>query len=209
MLSRERRRNLSGFVEPCLPTLAKTPPSGPDWWHDIKHDGFRIMARLDSCGPRLITRNGNDFSDRFPIINLAVGALSARSCLIDGETIMADENGLADFNLLRRRHIHAAAVLCAFDLLELDGHDLRRLPLEQRKRELVKLVRWARSPIAFNQHYDADGMVVFEKACALGCEGIVSKRRGSKYESGRSKTWLKIKNPDAPAATRVWGEDWH
>jgi ATP-dependent DNA ligase len=206
MLLRERRRTRPGLVEPCLPTLAKIPPSGPDWIHEIKHDGFRIMARLDSRGPRLITRNGHDFSNRFPIINLAMGALSARSCLIDGEAIVTNDNGLADFEQLRRRRTHVAAVLCAFDLLELDGDDLRSLPLEQRKRKLEKLLRWARSPIAINQHYDADGMLVFEKACALGCEGIVSKKRGSKYESGRSKTWIKIKNPDAPAATRIWEE---
>ena len=91
VLLRERRRPKAGIVEPCLPSLAKTPPSGPEWIHEIKHDGFRIMARRDSVGVRLITRNGHDFSNRFPFIALAVGHLPARSCLIDGEAIVTDD----------------------------------------------------------------------------------------------------------------------
>jgi bifunctional non-homologous end joining protein LigD len=193
VLLRERRRP-PGFVEPCLPTLAKKPPSGANWIHEIKHDGFRIMARRDSGGVRLITRNGHDFSTRFPFIALAVNALSAKSCLIDGEAIVTNENGLADFNLMRSRRVNAGAVLCAFDLLELNGDDLRGLPVEKRKRELEKLLR--------------EGAHVFKEACALGCEGIVSKRLGSPYRSGRSDTWIKTKNPRAPAASRVWEEDW-
>ena len=112
---------------------AKAPPSGPGWLHEIKHDGFRILARRDPAGVRLITRNGNDFSDRFPFIATAVGKLPVRSCLIDGEAIVCDENGLAIFDLIRRHGASASAVLCAFDLLELDGRDLRRRPIEERK----------------------------------------------------------------------------
>ena len=90
-----------GIIEPCLPSPAKAPPSGPGWIHEIKHDGFRILARKDSAGVRLITRNGNDFTARFPLIISAVAALPARSCVIDGEAIVCDENGLAIFELIR------------------------------------------------------------------------------------------------------------
>src|SRR5262249_23791671 len=117
----------------CLPSPAKAPPSGPGWLHEIKHDGFRIMARKDAAGVRLIPRAGTDFSSRFPFITTTVSKLPVRSCLIDGEAIVCDENGLAVFDLIRRNGALASAVLCAFDLLELDGRDLRREPIEKRK----------------------------------------------------------------------------
>ena len=203
VLLRERRRTRPGFVEPCLPTLAKKPPNGSDWIHEIKHDGFRTMGRRDAGGPRLISRNGHDFSERFPFINFAIGALPAKSCLIDGEAIVTNEAGLADFEIMRRRRVNAEAVLVAFDLLELNGEDLRGLPIEQRKRELARLLRKATSHIVLNEHFDADGAEVYRAACQLGCEGIVSKKLGTPYRSGRSDTWLKTKNRNAPAATRV------
>jgi bifunctional non-homologous end joining protein LigD len=208
VLLRERRRTRPGFVEPCLPTLAKKPPGGTDWIHEIKHDGFRIMGRRNAGGPRLISRNGHDFSERFPFINFAIGALPAKSCLIDGEAIVTNEAGLADFEIMRQRRINAAAVLIAFDLLELNGEDLRGLPIEKRKRELARVLKKASSHIVLNEHFEADGAKVYREACRLGCEGIVSKKLGSPYRSGRSDTWLKIKNRKAPAATRVWEEDW-
>jgi bifunctional non-homologous end joining protein LigD len=101
--------------------LAKKPLSGPDWIHEINHHGFRIMGRRDAGGARLISRNGHDFSERFPFINFAIGALPAKSCLIDGEAIVTNEAGLADFEIMRRRRVNAAAILVAFDLIELNG----------------------------------------------------------------------------------------
>src|SRR5947208_14224997 len=98
MLLRERTRPGLGIIEPCLPSPAKAPPSGPGWIHEIKHDGFRILARKDAAGVRLITRAGNDFSSRFPFIAIAVRAFPVRSCLIDGEAIVCDADGLADFD---------------------------------------------------------------------------------------------------------------
>jgi bifunctional non-homologous end joining protein LigD len=139
---------------------------------------------------------------------LAIGALPAKSCLIDGEAIVTNEVGLADFEIMRQRRINAAAVLITFDLLELNGEDLRGLPIENRKRELARLLKKAPSHTVVNEHFDADGGTVYREACRLGCEGIVSKKLGSPYRSGQSDTWLKIKNPKAPAATRVWEEDW-
>ena len=206
MSSRERPG--LGVIEPCLPTPAKAPPSGPGWIHEIKHDGFRILARRDSAGVRLITRNGNDFTERFPLVASAVAALPARSCLIDGEAIVCDENGLAVFELIRGHGSKTSAVLCAFDLLELDGRDLRRRPIEERKGLLAKLLHDPNLSVALNEHFEEDGAIVFREACKLGCEGIVSKRLGSIYRSGRSPLWLKVKNPNAPAVKREAEEDW-
>jgi bifunctional non-homologous end joining protein LigD len=158
----------------CLPP-AKQPPTGSGWIHEIKHDGFRIMARLDTGSVRLITRNGNDLT-AFPSSQWRFAALPARSCLIDGEGIVCDDSGLAVFDLIRRHTPSATAAHCAFDLLELGGEDLRRQPIEDRKRRLATLLRGAHSTIVLNEHYEGDGEIIFKHACKLGCEGIVSKR---------------------------------
>jgi bifunctional non-homologous end joining protein LigD len=170
--------------------------------------GVRILERRDAAGLRLITRAGNDFSSRFPFIAMAVGKLPVSSCLIDGEAIVCDENGLAVFELIRRHGALASAVHCAFDLLELDGRDLRREPIEKRKALLAKLLRGSHLSIVLNEHFEEDGATVYRAACQLGCEGIVSKRFGSPYRSGRSPHWVKVKNPAAPAVKREAEEDW-
>jgi bifunctional non-homologous end joining protein LigD len=139
---------------------------------------------------------------------MAVAKLPMRSCLIDGEAIVCDENGLAVFELIRRRGALASAVLCAFDLLGLDGKDLRGQPIEERKRLLAKLLQGLHLSIVLNEHFEEDGQIVFREACKLGCEGIVSKRRGSMYRRGRSPHWVKVKNPNAPAVKREAEEDW-
>src|SRR5215470_15214520 len=204
-----RTRPGLGIIEPCLPSPAKAPPSGPGWIHEIKHDAFRILPRRDRTGVRRTIRAGNDFTDRFPFIAIALKSLPVRSCMIDGEAIVCDENGLAVFELIRG-HGSTSAVLCAFDLLELDGRDLRRRPIEERKSLLANLLHDSDSDlsIVLNKHYEEDGAVVFREACRLGCEGIVSKRLGSIYRRGRSPLWLKVKNPDAPAVKRETEEDW-
>ena len=191
-----------GIIEPCLPSPAERPPTGPGWLHEIKHDGFRIMARRDKAGVRLITRHGNDFSSRFPVIVAAVTALPARSFLIDGEAIVTNGDGLAVFDLIRHKRHGDAAVLVAFDLIELEGEDLRRSSIEYRKRKLARLVHRPQLGIVLNEHYEGDGEIIFKHACKLGCEGIVSKRIGSLYRSGRSRHWIKVKNPKAPAVKR-------
>jgi bifunctional non-homologous end joining protein LigD len=208
MSVRERTRPGLGIIEPCLPSTAKAPPSGTGWLHEIKHDGLRILARRDGAGVRLITRAGNDFSSRFPFIAMAVGKLPVCSCLIDGEAIVCDDNGLAVFDLIRRHGALASALHCAFDLLELDGRDLRREPIEQRKRLLSKLLKGHQTSIVLNEVYEEDGAIVYREACKLGCEGIVSKRLGSRYRSGRSAHWMKVKNPNAPAVKREAEEYW-
>ena len=210
MSALSNRRRVQGAIplQPCLPRPAHAPPNGEGWVHEIKHDGFRILARRESDRIRLFTRNGYDFTVRFPKIVLAVAALPARSRVVDGEAIVVDRAGLSVFDLLRYRHHDHAAVLCAFDLIELDGYDLRQQPLEQRKAMLADLLRNASDGIAFNKDFAGDGADIFKHACALGCEGIVSKRLGSHYRSGRVDHWLKIKNPQAPAVKREAEKDW-
>jgi hypothetical protein len=147
-------RSLPRF-EPCLPRPAKKgPPAGPGWIHEIKHDDFRTIARRDAAGVRLITRNGFDFADRFTLAAAAIAALPARSCVVDGEAIAVDDNGLSVFELIRYRRQDHAVTLCAFDLLELDGEDLRKQPIEERKRMLAKLLRRSHPGIAVNEHYE-------------------------------------------------------
>jgi bifunctional non-homologous end joining protein LigD len=209
-MSHIRTRLKPGFVGPCLPHPSKELP-GAGWIHEIKHDGFRIMARRDCKRVRLYTRNGYDFADRFPQIVEAISNLPVQSCFIDGETIVVDEHGLSVFDLLRYRCHDHAAVLCAFDLIELNGDDLRPLPIEDRKDRLGKLLHPARrsqASIILNEHYEGDGVLIYKHVCKFGCEGIVSKRLGSPYRSGRSDHWLKTKNPMAPAVRREAEEAW-
>ena len=167
------------FVEPCLPSTAERPPSGPNWVHEIKQDGYRLMARRDPAGVRLLTRNGHDWASRFPLIVQAVDALRLRSCLIDGEAVCCDEEGLPVFQKLRQRRDDRHVFLYAFDLIELDGKDLRREPIEQRKAALAKLLRGAKLGLQLNEHISEPGDIVFRHACRLGLEGIVSKSSAS------------------------------
>jgi bifunctional non-homologous end joining protein LigD len=138
MLSRIRLTPTS-FIGPCLPSSAEGPPTGPEWVHEIKHDGYRLMARRVPIGIRLLTRNGHDWSPRYPLIVEAVNRLKARSCLVDGEAVACDDNGVAVFQRLRRKPSGKHVFLFAFDLLELDGEDLRREPFETRKVTLGQL----------------------------------------------------------------------
>src|SRR5262249_34806696 len=152
---------------------------------------------------RLYSRPGNDLTDRFPLIVEALARLRSRSCIIDGEAVACGEDGVPSFNRLRYRRHDAAVFLYAFDLIELNGDDLRREPLEVRKATLASVVVKAGAGIRFNEHLKfGDGPTVFAHACKMGLEGIVSKRRDSRYISGRSPHWLKSKNPDAPAVKR-------
>jgi bifunctional non-homologous end joining protein LigD len=163
-----------------------------------------MLVRRDGAGVRLFTRNGHDWTGRFPLIAEAAGALRARSFLLDGEAVACDGDGLPVFDRLRDRRVF----LYAFDLIELDGEDLRHEPIERRKAALAKLIRRAKTGLVLSEHIDEPGDVVFRHACKLGLEGIVSKRLGSRYRSGRSRHWVKSKNPAAPAVKREAEEDW-
>ncbi len=153
---RELKRRVRRY-EPCLPRPAEEPTAGPGWIHEIKHDGFRIIAELDAGRVRLITRKGFDLAERFPLAAAAIDALPARSCIVDGEAIACDASGLSVFDLLRYRRHDDTVTLCAFDLLELDGVDLRPEPIEVRKRTLERLLRREHRGIAFNRHFDGEG----------------------------------------------------
>jgi bifunctional non-homologous end joining protein LigD len=145
---------------------------------------------------------------RYPLIAEAAGALQVRSFLLDGEAVACDGDGLPVFDRLRYRRQDGAVFLFAFDLLEVDGRDLRREPIEIRKRQLATLLRAARVGLQVNEHISEPGDVVFRHACKMGLEGIVSKRLGSRYRSGRSKDWLKMKNPAALAVKHEAEENW-
>ena len=179
------------FITPCLPSKATQPPSGPDWVHEIKHDGYRLMVRRDGYRVRAFTRNGHDWAARFPAI--IASAASQGSFHLDGEAVLGDD-GAHDFRALRSRS--REAMLVAFDLLQHDGADLRDLPLIERKFRLFKLMAKAKRPaIRYSEHLTGDGLMIFDHVCRMGLEGIVSKRVHSPYRSGPSRTWLKSKNP--------------
>jgi bifunctional non-homologous end joining protein LigD len=158
----------SGFIEPCLPSTAAKPPSGIGWIHEIKHDGYRVMVRRDAAGVRILTRNGHDWTSRFPLIASAANVLRAKSFLIDGKAVACDASGLAVFQRLRKRRNDASVFLYAFDLVQLNGHDLRREPVEVRKAALEKLLRPKPDGMRFCEHieYD-DAAMMFEHACQL------------------------------------------
>jgi bifunctional non-homologous end joining protein LigD len=198
-----------GFVWPCLPTSAHTPPSGERWLHEIKHDGFRVIARKNGKRVKLYSRSGNDLTRRFPLIVEAVAKLRVRSCIIDGEAVACDEDGLSSFDRLCYRQNDASVFMWAFDLIEVNGDDLRLDPLEARKDALATLLIRAAAGLRLNEHTEEqDGPLVFHHACKLRLEGIVSKHKESRYHSGRSRHWIKSKNPLSPAVRREAEIDW-
>jgi bifunctional non-homologous end joining protein LigD len=198
----------AGFIAPCLPTKTDKLPSGGEWLHEIKHDGFRIIARKSNGRVRLYSRPGNDFTRRFPLILDALARLRWRSCIINGEAVACDDSGVASFDLVRHHRTNESIFLYAFDLIELNGDDLRRDPLDVRKATLRSVLTKVGHGIRWNEHIEGDGPTVFAHACKLGLEGIVSKRKDSAYRSGRSPDWLKMKNPACSAVKREADEDW-
>jgi bifunctional non-homologous end joining protein LigD len=165
-----------GFVDPCIPSPAPKPPSGPDWVHEVKHDGYRLIVRRDGETVRLFTRRGYDWTGRYPAIASAAAKTRAQSFTLDGEAVVCGDDGVAIFDALHRHGMVRAAILQAFDLLEPEGEDLRPLPLGQRKPRLARLLARAQAEIAINEHTYENGAVVFLHAFKMGLEGIVSKR---------------------------------
>ncbi len=193
--SEARRAAFPSRVRLQLATPADRPPSGKDWLHEVKFDGYRIAARLEKGRIRLLTRNGLDWTDRFPRIAQALESIEAETAVIDGEIIAQDDAGRPDFALLQ-----AAAAggdssrlsFQAFDLLYLNGLDTRRKPIEERKSELEVLLGRKKSPrVHYTGHLELKGEDVFDHACRIGLEGIVSKRAGSQYRPGRGMDWIK------------------
>jgi bifunctional non-homologous end joining protein LigD len=187
---------LPDFVPPELPTLVDAPPEGPEWLHEIKLDGYRVLWRIENGKSRFLTRTGQDWTAKFA--ELAKLRIGADTALIDGEIVVNDDHGVSSFQALQEALSdgHSKDLkFCAFDLLHLDGEDLRRQSLETRKARLKTLL--TESPtsdrIAFSGHIDGRGKDVFANACGLSLEGIVSKRRDAPYRPGRGEDWLKTK----------------
>jgi bifunctional non-homologous end joining protein LigD len=184
------------FIAPCLPCIAMLPPSGDSWLHEVKREGRRMLARRAGANVRLFNGRGEDWTIRFPQIAQAVGMLPIRSCTIDGEVVGCDADGFAWVSRLRDPDADNEVALHAFDLLEVNGFDTRRDAIEDRKRALAHLLRKKPTEVRFNPHFEREGEAVFEQACRMGFAGIISKRRGSRYLSGRSSAWLLTKRMD-------------
>ena len=195
------------FIEPCLPTISRTVPTGAQWAYEIKHDGFRFLAVRQGNQVRIYSRGGHDWSERLPAIADALLDLPVRSVMLDGEGVICGSDGKSDFDRMRAcfsRQGAPEAFLYAFDMLELDGRDLRTESWARRRAALEQLLSDAADGIRLCEHIeDVDGAVVFRQACVMGLEGIVAKHRDSRYRSGRTRDWIKIKNMAHPAIERA------
>jgi bifunctional non-homologous end joining protein LigD len=193
-----KKRILPAFVEPALATLAEKAPTGAKWVHEIKHDGYRLQARIDGSKVKLLTRKSLDWTERFKRIADALGELHLGSALIDGEAVVEDESGFSSFSALQidlKADRQDRMRYYAFDLLYLDGYDLTAAALVERKALLQQALsgRSSSSPIRFSEHLETDGPTMLEHSCRLGLEGIISKRTDAPYRSGRGESWLKSK----------------
>ena len=174
--------------------LIERPPAGPDWAHEVKHDGYRLLARKEGERVTLWSRHGTKLTDRLPRIAEAVRGLAVQHALIDGEAVVLRPDGHSDFEAIRTKDGATRASYVAFDLLQLNGKDIRLQTIEDRRAELERIVKGA-DAILFSEAIAAEGGLVFAKACEMGLEGIVSKRVGSMYWSGRCRNWTKARNP--------------
>lgn len=196
-----RKAALPAELSPQLATLVDSAPTGEQWLHEIKFDGYRVVARLDGGRVQLFTRNGHDWTDRFGGVAAAVGRLPARRALLDGEVVVMDDNGATSFRRLQEALGSGAPkaefVFLAFDLLHLDGHDLQKVGQLERKELLRQLLASAPldadSPVRYSDHLVGHGPEFFAHACELGLEGIISKRADAAYSSGRGRAWVKVK----------------
>lgn len=199
--------NLPGAIRAPFPnrllpekaTFSQTPPSGAGWIHEIKYDGYRIIARIQKNGILLTTRNGKDWTEKFISVKKSLERLFGHEVILDGEVAVQSPDGRTDFQALQNvlSGVHSGKlVYFVFDLVYLDGIDLQKVPLTDRKEALRKLCEQEYTPndaVHYGNHLEEDGALVYEQACRLGLEGIVSKRKTSRYYQGRSREWLKTK----------------
>jgi bifunctional non-homologous end joining protein LigD len=186
------------FVVPCSPTSRKSPPAGDDWLHEIKHDGYRLQAHVREGAVALFTNRGNDWTARMPTIAASVHALPVNNVILDGELVAVDTKGQPVFYDLPaelKARVKAKLVYYTFDLLYLDGFDLRDAVLIDRKRVLQALLDNAAGVqlVRYVDHIAGNGELVLEHACRLDLEGIVSKRADAPYRSGKRADWIKTK----------------
>ena len=187
-------------IEPCLALLAAKPPSAPDWAFEIKWDGYRLALHKEPAGVRIITRGGHDWTHRFPGIAKALQNLNVSTAILDGEAVVLDEAGKSDFGALQNslggrggKLSSGKAIIYVFDLLYLDGHDLTKMALAERRHMLEDLPIDRGGTIRLSEEIEADGASLLASACEHGLEGIIAKHREQPYRSGRTGDWLKIK----------------
>ena len=181
-----------GFIQPALATKTEKVPGGERWIHEIKFDGYRVQLHIINDGIQVFTRRGNDWTKRFRKIANDAYLINAASAIIDGEVVVPGEDGTTDFSVLQNelKGNSDKLVMVAFDLLYLNGQDLRKLPLTERKAALQNLI--AKTAIQYSDSFELEGRELFRHACKIGLEGIVSKVRDSTYPSDRSRNWLKV-----------------
>ena len=192
------KESLPAFIEPQLASLAKAPPSGGRWVHEIKLDGYRVEMRVDGAKAKvqLLTRTGLDWTPRMKALAVAARDLPVKSALIDGEVVVLLPDGTSSFAELQAAFQEGAKkpmTYFAFDLLHLDGHNLRDLPLTRRKELLGAVLGGGDGAIRVSEHIEGEGGLIFRKACELGTEGIISKLADGKYVPGRAGGWIKSK----------------
>jgi bifunctional non-homologous end joining protein LigD len=182
-------------LPPQLASPAAHAPAGADWVHEIKYDGYRVLCDVRGGAARLWTRNGKDWTERFPAVAVALARLDVRNALLDAEIAVLDTGGRTSFSALQRYLTESRGELRAylFDLLQLDGEDVRDRPLVERKELLSRLLRSTRPPLQYSDHVTGRGPSFHARACRMGLEGIISKRAASPYRSGRGRDWLKVK----------------
>jgi bifunctional non-homologous end joining protein LigD len=180
-----------GFIEPALASSIEKVPSGDRWIHEIKFDGYRVQVHLHSEAIKVFTRRGHDWTSRFKKIAADAWHISAGSAIIDGEVVVPAEDGTTDFSVLQNelKGTSTKIVLVAFDLLYLNGNDLRKLPLAERKTHLKKMIKG--TYIQFSESFTGAGSEIYQHACKVGLEGVVSKVADSRYNSGRGNDWVK------------------
>lgn len=192
---RAERAELPQFVAPMLATLVTEPPRHGDWVYEVKHDGYRMLARCEGEEVRLFTRSGKDWTHKLPHLAAALGKLKLKNAWLDGEIVVLGAHGRSSFQALQNAFEagrDAEIVYFVFDAPFLSGQDLRRLPLAERKRRLQKVLRKSRS-VRFSEDLKGNAREVLEQACKLGLEGLIGKQADAVYMSGRTKSWIKLK----------------
>ena len=187
-------------IEPALALLKPKAPSGPDWTFEVKFDGYRLAVHIEPGGVKILTRGGHDWTHRFPVIAEEAKKLGVGTAILDGEAVVLDSMGRSDFGALQRslggrggKRVSSEAVFFAFDLLYFDGHLLTNTELSVRRHFLTDLLDGNTGAIQLSEEVHGDGDKLLENACAHGLEGIIAKHRDSRYRSGRTGDWLKIK----------------
>lgn len=191
-----RKAAIPNFVAPQLATLVKDPPSGSQWLHELKFDGYRMLCHIDRGKVRFWSRNAKDWTQKFLNVVDAVKSLPVASAILDGEIVIVDAKGQTNFQKLQRamgKSVTSGFVFQVFDLVYLDGYDLTGTPLKERKSALKGICEDRSGVVRYSEHIEGKGDEFYRHACEYGIEGIVSKLADSTYSSTRNRNWLKVK----------------